>query len=87
MRERDPRPGFSGRLAAIAPLDPVLRAALARFEDLGLTDLQQRLREHEGRLRAWADDPANRTRPSSESPGHLERVALGALLEHRTVGG
>ena len=86
MRDRAGQ-GFSGRLAAVAPLDPALHAALARFERLSLEDLQRGLREREGRLRVWARDPANRARPSAASPDHLERVALGVLIEHRTLGG
>ncbi len=78
---------FSGRLALAAPLDPGLATALARFEHLGLADLQRALRVREERLRAWAGDPANRALPSAASPGHLDRVALGVLLEHRTLGG
>lgn len=85
----DPLPGggFSRRLAAVAPLDPRLAAAFARFEDLGLADLQRALGRREDRLRAWASDPSNRGRPSAASPEHLDRVALGTLIEYRTLGG
>jgi len=79
-------PGFADRLAAVAPLDSALGAALARFEHLGLADLQRALSEREDLLRAWANDPANSARPSSASPEHIERVVLGLLLEHRTLG-
>lgn len=79
--------GFCGRLAAVAPLDPGLAAALARFEHLGLADLQRALRRREDRLREWADDPSNRGRGSGASPGHLDRVVLGTLIEYRTLSG
>lgn len=79
--------GLSRRLAAVAPLDPSLEAAIARFERLGLADLQHGLRVRDERLRAWAGDPANQALPSAASPGHLDRVALGLLIEHRTLGG
>lgn len=79
--------GFSARLAAVAPLDPGLAAALARFEDLGLGDLQRALREREDRLREWAGEPSNQGCASGASPGYLERVALGTLIEYRTLGG
>ena len=46
-----------------------------------------RLRRREDRLREWADDTSNRGRPTSASPGHLDRVALGTLVEYRTLGG
>lgn len=78
---------FSERLAAVAPLDPSLAAALARFEHLGLADLQRGLRLRERRLRDWAADPANSALASAASPGHLDRVALGILIEYRTLGG
>lgn len=80
------RSGLSARLAAVAPLEPGLTSAFARFEHLALADLQRALRRREDRLRRWAGDPANRGRASAESPGHLERVAIGALIEHRTLG-
>lgn len=79
--------GLSGRLAAVAPLDPRLRAAIARFEHLSLSDLQGALRRREDGLRVWAGDPANRGRATTASPGHLDRVALGVLIEYRTLGG
>ena len=79
--------GFSARLAAVAPLDPGLAAALARFEHLGLADLQRALHRREERLREWANDPSSRGRANSASPGHIDRVALGTLIEYRTLGG
>lgn len=78
---------FSERLAAVAPIDPALAAALACFEHLGLADLQRGLRLREQRLRDWAADPTNGALSSAASPGHLDRVALGILIEHRTLGG
>ncbi len=87
MTTAGPRPGFSARLAAVAPIDPALGAALARAEHLPLADLQRALRHSERRLREWASDPSNGGRATSESPGHLDRVALGTLLEYRTLGG
>ncbi len=81
------RRGFSARLAAVAPIDPSLQAALARAEHLPLTDLQRALRDSERRLREWAGDPSNGGRATSEAPGHLDRVALGTLIEYRTLGG
>lgn len=82
----EPR-GFTARLAQGAPVDPALAAALARVEHLPLTDLQSALGRSEARLREWARDPANRGRPAAQSPGHLDRVALGTVLEYRTLGG
>ena len=79
--------GLSERLAAVSPIRPDLAAALAHFEHLALADLQHALRRHEDSLRAWASDPANRERASAASPGYLDRVALGTLIEYRTLGG
>ena len=87
MTDPDGRRGLVARLAAGAPVDPALAAALARVEDLPLTDLQSALVRSEARLREWARDPANRGRAATESPGHLDRVALGTVLEYRTLGG
>lgn len=88
MTRAGPGPArLSARLAAVAPLPPEIASALARFEGLPLAELQRALRRREALLRRWARDPANRGRASAESPGYLDRVALGTLIEHRTLGG
>lgn len=87
MTGDEERRGLSARIAAGAPIDPALAAALARVEHLALTDLQSALGRSEAGLREWARDPANRGRPAAESPGHLDRVALGMVVEYRTLGG
>ena len=64
-----------------------MTAAGSRFEHLGLAGLQRALRRREDRLREWANDPSSRGRASSASPGRIDRVALGTLIEYRTLGG
>jgi hypothetical protein len=72
------------RLAQVAPVAPALVEALSRFDGLGLRELEAELARREEELRAWACRPENRGRPSHREPAHLERVALGILLERRT---
>jgi hypothetical protein len=72
------------RLAASAPLAPELVAALERYDPLSLNELESRLSDCEDALRRWASHPDNHGRPSRQAPRHIERVAVGTLLERRT---
>lgn len=75
---------MSETLSRIAPIaQPGLVEAFARFESLGLVELQRAREACEERFRAWVRDPANRGRPISEAPDYLDRIALDALLERR----
>lgn len=77
------RRGTWERLAAAAPVPPELTAMLIRLDDLGLRDLEARLEDCHDDLRVWASRPENARRVSAEGPRHLERLALGTLLERR----
>lgn len=77
------RPGVWERLAEAAPVAPELTAMLTSLEGLGLRELEARLEECHDDLRAWAARPENLRRPAGEAPRHLERLALGTLLERR----
>lgn len=74
----------SRKLAAVAPMDPALVEAFARFEGLTLTELQERFDRSQASFRAWVEDPANAGRPISDAPDYLDRIALDSLLERRT---
>ena len=74
----------SRKLAAVAPMDPALVEAFARFEGLTLTELQERFDAAQARFRAWVEDPVNAGRPIAEAPDYLDRIALDSLLERRT---
>lgn len=76
--------GIAARLGRLAPVAPELQRALARFQGLGVLELERALAERDEALRDWAR--AHPGRPVREAPCHLERVAIGALLEHRLSG-
>jgi len=76
--------GLAARLGRLSPVAPELQRALARFESLGIRELEAALAERDEALREWARSHPGR--PVREAPGHVERVAIGALLEYRTSG-
>lgn len=71
------------RLSALAPVSPRLAATLSRLDHLGLDELEKRLEDCHALLREWAARPENHRRPVHEEPCHLERLAIGTLLERR----
>jgi hypothetical protein len=75
--------GVWERLSQVAPVAPGLVGLLSRLDQLGLSELEARLEACHGQLRAWAARPENHGRPAREGPCHLERLALGTLLERR----
>jgi hypothetical protein len=75
----------SRKLAAASPIAlPRLTEALARYEGLTLTELQEAMDACETRFREWVARPENAGRPISEAPDYVDRIALDSLLERRT---
>jgi hypothetical protein len=74
----------SRKLSGVAPVSEDLLSAIARFEHLSITELQEAFDAATERFRAWVEDPANAGRPISEAPDYLDRIALDSLLERRT---
>jgi hypothetical protein len=74
----------SRKLAAVAPVANDLLERFERFEHLTLTELQEAFDGADARFKAWVQTPGNETRPISEAPDYLDRIALDSLLERRT---
>lgn len=78
---RDPVSANLPRSAPIADAD--LLGALARYEELTVTELQAALTATEAELRRWASAPENAGRPIAQFPAQLDRIAIDTLLERR----
>lgn len=74
----------SRKLSEVAPVAPELTAAFERWEHLSYAELNAQFADHTARFRQWVETPGNETRPISEWPGYLDRIALDALIERRT---
>ena len=74
----------SRKLAAVAPVANDLLERFERFEHLTLTELQEAFDAADARFKAWVETPGNESRPISEAPDYLDRIALDSLLERRT---
>lgn len=74
----------SRKLAGVAPVASDLLERFAQFEHLSLTELQEAFDAADARFKAWVQTPGNETRPISEAPDYLDRIALDSLLERRT---
>ncbi len=74
----------SRKLAAVAPVANDLLERFAHFEHLTLNELQEAFDAADARFKAWVQTPGNETRPISEAPDYLDRIALDSLLERRT---
>ena len=60
------------------------RAPSRRFEHLDAHGAAGGVRRRRRALQGVGRDPANETRPISEAPDYLDRIALDSLLERRT---
>jgi acyl-CoA reductase-like NAD-dependent aldehyde dehydrogenase len=74
----------SRKLAGVAPVANDLLERFAQFEHLSLTELQEAFDAADARFKSWVQTPGNETRPISEAPDYLDRIALDSLLERRT---
>jgi hypothetical protein len=74
----------AGNLSAAAPIAlEGLAEAIARWEGHTLDALHAASDSIRTEVRAWADDPANASRPISDSPVYLDRMAVEVLIERR----
>ncbi|MSO44533.1 MAG: hypothetical protein EXQ74_04395 [Thermoleophilia bacterium] len=75
---------LSGGLRALAPIAlDGLTEALVRWEGSSLTELRDASDAIHTEVRRWAADSANASRPIAACPVHLDRIAVGVLLERR----
>ncbi len=76
---------LSERLMAVSPLcNPQMIAAFARYERLGIPELDHAWEEVNVGFRHWVEAPENAGRPIQEAPQYWDRIAIGSLQERRT---
>ncbi|MFN8110963.1 MAG: hypothetical protein U0Y82_14145 [Thermoleophilia bacterium] len=76
---------LSQKLPEVSPLrDPRLMAALAEYEALDITGLEDAWMRVNRDFRVWVDAPENAGRPFQEAPQYFDRIAIDTLRERRT---
>lgn len=76
---------LSERLMAVSPMrNPAMIGAFARYELLGIPELDAAWDAVNADFRRWVEAPGNTGRPIQEAPQYWDRIAIGTLQERRT---